>query len=511
MTRMLRALALLLTLLGAGTSIHAGNLPHVRTGGFDYDEQALLNSTTEATWLAKHHDVIIGAQRHGSDTRFDKMQVTTYDRLKAGNPGVTLLGYIPYQTVMSWMSSWMESYATSQGLNPEDLYCHYQVDTTVRLRNGQYKTIPGYPNGSASTRMASRVVSSWWSGSLPNICPTSSTFRTVYTELVKEAVTIDRAARKYLDGLLLDTFEGSVDETWDLKFENTVELRNLGISTGDPARRRVGDDMVSLRNQLQTAVQTLIGRTAYVMPNGADIDNFYQWYTDVYSSRYSTSYNKFITEYLITPTFSGIGRIQRLKQVYDDLTNTSRPITYFLNSETAKNSGVPQAFTQFILATHYLVNHQNAIFSYHKGSASFYGTESGSFQNTHWHKNIEVDIGTPVSRSGADYWGATGTNRFYVFADGGNSYKLLAREYSKALVLAKFGSSGGWSAIGTNRTTHQLGGSYRQVNADNSLGPVITSITLGWGEGALLMKEGSGGTGNTPPSIPRNAKRSELR
>jgi hypothetical protein len=37
-------------------------------------------------------------------------------------------------------------------------------------------------------------------------------------------------------------------------------------------------------------------------------------------------------------------------------------------------------------------------------------------------------------------------------------------------------------------TTHQLGGSYRMVNADGTLGPVITSISLMNGQGAVLIK-----------------------
>jgi hypothetical protein len=37
-------------------------------------------------------------------------------------------------------------------------------------------------------------------------------------------------------------------------------------------------------------------------------------------------------------------------------------------------------------------------------------------------------------------------------------------------------------------TTVALGGRYRQVNADGTLGPVVTSVTLRNGEGAVLVK-----------------------
>jgi hypothetical protein len=37
-------------------------------------------------------------------------------------------------------------------------------------------------------------------------------------------------------------------------------------------------------------------------------------------------------------------------------------------------------------------------------------------------------------------------------------------------------------------TTHQLNGTYRALQADGTLGPQITSITLRNGEGAILIK-----------------------
>jgi len=37
-------------------------------------------------------------------------------------------------------------------------------------------------------------------------------------------------------------------------------------------------------------------------------------------------------------------------------------------------------------------------------------------------------------------------------------------------------------------TTHQLNGNYRVLNADGTLGPIVTSINLRNGEGVTLMK-----------------------
>ena len=83
---------------------------------------------------------------------------------------------------------------------------------------------------------------------------------------------------------------------------------------------------------------------------------------------------------------------------------------------------------------------------------------------------------------------ATGTDPFSPSL----TYKVFSRTYDNALVLYKPLSYAQGLGEGTlnlqTATTHALGGSYRQVNADGSLGPVITSITLMNGQGAVLVK-----------------------
>lgn len=103
----------------------------------------------------------------------------------------------------------------------------------------------------------------------------------------------------------------------------------------------------------------------------------------------------------------------------------------------------------------------------------------------HWTPAAGVDVGKPT---GSMRVFATGT-------DPGNSqltYQVLARDYSKALVLYKplsYAQGKGEGTTGNNTaTTHQLGGSYRVVNSTGTLGPVVTSITLRNGEGAVLVK-----------------------
>ncbi|MDB5313435.1 MAG: hypothetical protein JWO38_7637 [Gemmataceae bacterium] len=116
----------------------------------------------------------------------------------------------------------------------------------------------------------------------------------------------------------------------------------------------------------------------------------------------------------------------------------------------------------------------------------FYG---GSSPNTswsqHWTAAAGVNIGQP---GGAMQVLATG-------ADPENpalTYKVFGRSYSNGLVLYKPLSY--TLQVGQGRlddataTAVPLGGNYRAVNADGTLGPVVSSVSLRNGEGAVLVK-----------------------
>ncbi|VTU01282.1 Uncharacterized protein OS=Vibrio sp. MED222 GN=MED222_09663 PE=4 SV=1 [Gemmataceae bacterium] len=103
----------------------------------------------------------------------------------------------------------------------------------------------------------------------------------------------------------------------------------------------------------------------------------------------------------------------------------------------------------------------------------------------HWTDAVKVNVGAPT---GAMKVFATGADP----ANATLSYRVLAREYTNALVLYKplsytLGKGEGTTAANT-ATTHQLGGRYRAVNADGTLGAVVTSVTLMNGQGAILVK-----------------------
>jgi hypothetical protein len=102
-----------------------------------------------------------------------------------------------------------------------------------------------------------------------------------------------------------------------------------------------------------------------------------------------------------------------------------------------------------------------------------------------WIPAATVDVGQPVG----------GMTTFAAGQDPENpalEYRVFAREYSKALVLYKPRSYTLGAGTGTLNnatvTTHQLGGTYRVLNGDGTVGPTVTQVTLRNGEGVVLLK-----------------------
>jgi hypothetical protein len=116
---------------------------------------------------------------------------------------------------------------------------------------------------------------------------------------------------------------------------------------------------------------------------------------------------------------------------------------------------------------------------------TFGGVAPNASWQSRWIPAAAVDIGKPKGN-------------LTTFATGADpqrltlQYRVFAREYDNALVLFKplsyqLGQGTGTTADAT-ATTHKLNGNYRVLNADGTTGPVISSITLRNGEGAVLLK-----------------------
>jgi hypothetical protein len=115
----------------------------------------------------------------------------------------------------------------------------------------------------------------------------------------------------------------------------------------------------------------------------------------------------------------------------------------------------------------------------------FGGSAPSSSWGQHFFNAITYNVGQPqggwsIFASGAD----PKDLRF--------AYRVYARQYGNALVLYKpLSSTLNGSAAGTlsdnTATTHALGGTYRALRADGTLGPLVTGVSLRNGEGAVLI------------------------
>lgn len=151
-----------------------------------------------------------------------------------------------------------------------------------------------------------------------------------------------------------------------------------------------------------------------------------------------------------------------------------------LDSHPAGGSPLDPRTQVATLAYYYLVGDPDRTFLMFNG-----GYNPSSSWTEHWSAAATVDIGTPT---GAMKVFATGTDP----ANAALTYQVLARDYTGGMVLYKplsyaTGLPEGTTA-NTTATTVQLGGNYRVVNSNGTLGSVVSSVTLRNGEGAVLVR-----------------------
>jgi hypothetical protein len=131
------------------------------------------------------------------------------------------------------------------------------------------------------------------------------------------------------------------------------------------------------------------------------------------------------------------------------------------------------------LAMYYLLADPNLSFLLMNG-----GNEPASSWSRHWTDAIKFDVGKPAGTWSVFASGQDPSNRAL-------DYKVYEREYQNALVLYKpvsYSRGVNGTTADNTATTHYLGGTYREVRADGTLGPAITKITLRNGEGAVLAR-----------------------
>jgi hypothetical protein len=265
-------------------------------------------------------------------------------------------------------------------------------------------------------------------------------------------------AKKFLaqyptaDGLFLDNSYGRLQ----------VDSRILA----EPITK-YADDYASLARSIDSGIGTkwVLANTA---GSGASADPL---------AKYGISY---IEEFALRPLY------HTWQQFRDVAEQTARrfalmgPNGYAILDTYPAGGSVTDPRTQIAsLAYYYLLADPDRSFVMFNG-----GYEPSTAWSRHWTNAVKYDVGKPKGT-----WG--------LFAQGKDperntlNYQVFQRTYDRALVLYKpisYLSGLRGTTSNATATVHKLTGNYRELRADGTLGPVVTSVRLRNGEGAILIR-----------------------
>jgi hypothetical protein len=191
----------------------------------------------------------------------------------------------------------------------------------------------------------------------------------------------------------------------------------------------------------------------------------------------------YFEEFAIRPLAHNYLQFEDLAELIAHRTNLTTPPPYAVIDSLPQRGDPTDPRTQLAtLAYYYMLADPDTTFL-----TFFGGHEPGTTWQRHWTPAAAVDVGRPVGP-----W-----RRFAEGADPSNAamkYRVYQRPYKRALMLYRplAFKEGDWktqAALGDETaTSHELGGAYRPVRADGSLGESINRVSLRNGEGAILMK-----------------------
>jgi hypothetical protein len=194
--------------------------------------------------------------------------------------------------------------------------------------------------------------------------------------------------------------------------------------------------------------------------------------------RQNTAY---FEEFALRPLASNFTQFEDLANLTAHREALKSPTPYAVLDSLPTGGSPTDARTQITtLAEYYLLADPK-----HTFLDFFGGYAPSSSWSQHWSQAVTYNVGQP---EGSWSLFATGSDP----NDSRLTYHIYERMYANALVLYKPLSYSASlqvnGSLGGRPTAEWLGGTYRQLRADGTLGPPITSISLHNGEGAILVK-----------------------
>ncbi|MCK4856332.1 MAG: hypothetical protein KAT58_00015, partial [candidate division Zixibacteria bacterium] len=408
----------------------------------------------------------------------------------------------------------------------EHTYMHFYDDTEIRHYNGSgYDTvlIPGtYSMTITNADSASRAINSYtnylfFSGNTyegevrlsPNF--TNENLRLAYkeyiTQIFNEVGDTDHWPGKtgYWDGAYFDNYSpyammggnlvsgGHIVETGtdpaSLLLFATDEYRDWGWEWMKVFGREV-------RDTLQMADQWAVDNKKKILAYNVGLSHW-----DDYLDPALSGADALNVEFGFDPVYSNNNSYFRLENIHsrDSIAVlngvtyfwTSRPRTSYGNGSTSKRQAIYNN-----LCFYYVARTDSTWIFMRPEPGNAYGVfYNPGFDTLAWVPAMEYDLGLPLSH----YQLATsGTSP----DESGATYKIWVRDYQygKVYMRPRDGFDAKWGDTSTPIEV-DLGGSYRQIQTDGSLGPVVTTISLVGAAGAIMIPSGGGDCSN-PPTIP---------
>ena len=486
---------------GSCASIQQSLRPHIQTASALWRPPL---DGAETAWLATHYDLLIGAVRP--------------DEMRPLNPRArffeyTLTRYHAFETGRLTATAW----AIAHGYNPEDFYLHYREDVYVPTWEGK-TIVPGFPAGmvpgwnpggggnpaTATLRSQSRVVAYYRGEPLPwylaNVAHPG--FREFLAErtagLVNGTFYFGRPfVGGPIDGVVCDESiyypifgEGLLDRS--------TEYYGIPLTDNHPYAIAVE----GLYSYLAQSLGNSIGNTVDVMPNYGHV--FFLDYPNRSAVNVQAATPWIWGEVWVTftgyatPT-SGSNRcitydqdyLNAVRRIVEQTRGRGRRV---LGARDIANGTAGTARGKiFTLALYYLVHNQMTYYMYETASGH---ALPGHVSTWAWNPAVEFNVGQPIfiPAGAVDFEGRAASTEHWVFATGPDpynpalTYRVLARRFTGALVLVKMMPEGS-TDDSRSLTVHPLGGSYRPLGADGTLGGVVTEARLRNNEALILIPE----------------------
>jgi len=460
----------------------------------------LLNDQTDADFIAKHFDVYMwGGPIVGTRSALLNSKMLWLG--EAANIPAVRNSYPSPSSIPSWDSLQVNTFLANANPNNytfDDLLLHFKVNTNsavVSFTPGWNPTDDGDGNGciDGSPSDPNRTAQCIWNARARDIGPAPAKwpmanvagqpyidFRAWYADDLwdnqhVEGFHFDEASYQSQGIQLGNTFEYYGQSETSPSFTYISDKYAFVPAVMSQVEEHTGEPTIAFANVVSS--DYLCGSGSYLGPQ--------------HDLAYNNLENILLEEWMPNRASVDTTKVdQMLKCPFTDFLEHGKGVVFTYREDSAEGR-------LFSLCMFYMINHQMAFYYYTKQGHSGVNASTGQ-----WNPWVEYNVGQPTANDlgKVDFWGNSGTDKFFVFArgtDNGVKYMVLGREYFRdsdeaiILVLAKVMGAPGQTE-GTHATTVQLGDHYRLVQSDFLLSTSFTSIALKNNEGVILIRNNTG-------------------